>query len=229
MDNRFKIGNWRCAQYKILFILYRIKSLVYVLKLGGCVVRLERVDECTLKIFLTFDDLQEQGISVKDITTSDVYAQSIIHEMIEWASEEIGFPLFGAVEMEVYSQQTQGLVILLKTSEEWFPDETIMAVDQAKAVNGRKMIYQFDCFEHVLSLFNIVECKQSALKSSLLYYDTHYYVILEEVSEDQIDDIKAIACEYGERGLLSVFQIEEYGAEIIKGDAIEKINYYFKK
>lgn len=192
-------------------------------------MRLERVDECTLKIFLTFDDLLEQGISVTDITTSNIYAQSIIHEMIELASEEIGFPLIGAVELEIYSQQTQGLIILIKTNEEWFLDETVMAVAHSKGVNEDKMIYQFDCFEYVLSFFNIVKSKQPAFKSSLLYYDDRYYAILEEMSKDQIDNITAIACEYGEVGIMSTFQIEEYGTELIKGDAIEKINYYFKK
>ena len=210
------------------FSYYTESKVVYVFTLGGCVVRLERVDDCTLKIFLTFDDLLEQGISVTDITTSNKYAQSIIHEMIEWASEEVGFPLIGAVELEIYSQQTQGLVILIKTSEEWFSDENVMTVDHAKAGNGQKLIYQFECFEYVLSFFNIFKRKQSNFKSSLLYYDAHYYVILEEVGLEQMDNIAAIASEFGEVSAMSAFQIEDYGAELIKGDAIEKINHYFQ-
>lgn len=187
-------------------------------------MRLERVDDYTLKIFLTFDDLLEQGISISDITTSNIDAQNIIHEMIEWASEEIGFPLIGAVEMEVYSQQTQGLVILIKTSEEWFSDETVIA-----AGHTNKMIYSFDCFEHVLSFFHIISRVKSAFKSSLFCHDSRYYVIIEGVEGNQADNIAAIAGEYGEVSTILSYQIEEYGAELIKGDAVEKINYYFKK
>lgn len=201
--------------------------MVYVIELGGYVVRLERVDDCTLKIFLTFDDLLEQGISFTDITTSNIDAQGIIHEMIEWASEEIGFPLFGAVELEVYSQRTQGIVILIKTSEEWLFDETIMTVSHVNAVHERKMIYRFECFEHALSFFKIIKRVRPTFKSSLLYYDARYYVIFEEAEEDQIDNIAAIACEYGEVSTVSSFQIEEYGVMLLKGNAVEKINDYF--
>ncbi|MBD3110364.1 adaptor protein MecA [Bacillus sp. AGMB 02131] len=192
-------------------------------------MRLERVDDCTLKIFLTFDDLLEKGLSVTDITTSNDDAQNIIHEMIEWASEETGFPLVGAVEMEIYSQFTQGLVILIKTNEDWFYDENERVADCMKMHDEKKLIYRFACIEHVLSLFRVITNKQIALKSSLLYYDDFYYVIFEEITGKERYDLGAIAAEYGEASSLSFHQIDEYGSQLIRENAIEQMNLYFKK
>ncbi|MGN1385050.1 MAG: adaptor protein MecA [Bacillus sp. (in: firmicutes)] len=192
-------------------------------------MRLERVDDYTLKIFLTFDDLIEKGLSVTDITKSTEDAQNIIHEMIEWASEETGFPLIGAIELEIYSQFAQGLVILIKTSEDWFSDETDMAAYFMKEVDKKKLVYHFDCFEHVLSLFKIIKNKQPAFKSSLVYYENRYYIILEGIIEEEIDNMAAIVSEYGEVSRISNYQIEEYGSHLIRGNAIEKVNIFFGK
>lgn len=192
-------------------------------------MRLERVDDYTLKIFLTFEDLLENGLSITDINKSNRQVQQIIHEMIECVIKELDLQLLDSVDMEIYSLQAQGLIIIIRTNEELFAYDPYLLDDFKEVRQGYKLLYCFSCFEDVLSFFVIANQRQMAVRGSLYYYNQQYYAYLEEIDYLKYDRLKAIASEYGEVSALSIHQVEEYGKRLIKDDAIEKINHYFNK
>lgn len=65
-------------------------------------MRLERLNYNKIKIFLTFDDLVERGLTKEDLWKDTFKVHELFRDMIEEASEELGFEINGSVAVEVY-------------------------------------------------------------------------------------------------------------------------------
>jgi len=83
-------------------------------------MRLERLNGNKIKIFLTFDDLAERGISKDDLWRNLPKVQQLFRDMIMEADDELGFHADGPIEIEVFSLPAQGLVVIV--SKRWDPD-----------------------------------------------------------------------------------------------------------
>ena len=66
-------------------------------------MRLERLTHNKIKIFLTFDDLMDRGLTKDDLWKDTFKVQQLFRDMIEEASEELGFEVNGSIAVEVYS------------------------------------------------------------------------------------------------------------------------------
>lgn len=81
------------------------------MKSGVC-MRIERVDEKTVKCFLTNEELEEYEIDYKDFIMRSEKAKEVVQEIIEQAAEEVGYkpPKF-AFDLQIMMVPDQGLVL----------------------------------------------------------------------------------------------------------------------
>ena len=81
-------------------------------------MKIERVDESTVKCYLSMEELQEYEIDYKDFITRSEKAREVVHEIIAQATEEVGFkpPKF-AFDMQIMMMPEQGVVLTLSEKD----------------------------------------------------------------------------------------------------------------
>ena len=81
-------------------------------------MRIERVDESTVKCYLSIEELKEYEIDYKDFLTRSEKAKEVVHEIIAQAKEEVGYrmPKF-AFDMQIMMMPEQGVVLTLSEKD----------------------------------------------------------------------------------------------------------------
>lgn len=77
-------------------------------------MKIERVDDKTVKCFISNEELEEFDITYKDFLTRSDRAREIIEEIIEQAVEEVGYkpPQF-AMDMQIVMMPEKGMILTL--------------------------------------------------------------------------------------------------------------------
>ncbi|UTR09599.1 genetic competence negative regulator [Evansella sp. LMS18] len=193
-------------------------------------MRLERLASDKIKIFLTFDDLRERGISKEEIWMDIPKVHDLFRDMITEASIELGFQTDGPVIVEVFALPSQGMVVIVTITEEEDEDAFDDSFIELQITLDIKehLIYRFDDIEQVIQL--AAECARMEVESGTLYsMDGFYYLLMDEDSEIMDpDNLIALLAEFGETSTITVFRLEEYGKEIIKEKALKVLNEHFK-
>lgn len=81
-------------------------------------MKIERVDENTIKCFISFEELEEYHVEYSDFITRTDKAQELMHEIIKQAHDEVGYqpPRF-AFEMQIMMVPDQGMILTFSEKE----------------------------------------------------------------------------------------------------------------
>lgn len=191
-------------------------------------MRLERLNYDKIKIFLTFDDLSERGITKEEMWQDIPKVHQLFRDMMLEASDELGFEADGPIAIEVFSLPAQGMVIIVTKSkneddiEEDFDDGYIEM--QVTLDESEEIIYEFRNIEDVISLSPRLSSFGVPM-GSLLYFEGHYFLTFEEkdLYGVDVDAFIAILSEYGNPSTITIFRLMEYGKELLKNNAIEHL------
>jgi adapter protein MecA 1/2 len=193
-------------------------------------MRLERLTYNKIKIFLTFDDLSERGITKEDLWQDLPRVHQLFRDMINEADDELGFKADGPIAVEVFSLPAQGMVIIVTKDstedDEEFDDEYIEM--QVTLDESDDVFYEFRSFEHVISLASRLSI-MGITGGKLYSYSDRFYLLLEEVdfAPNDLDTIIAVLAEFGSSSTITTYRVYEYGKELMKEDAVLQINKYF--
>lgn len=193
-------------------------------------MKLERLTNNKIKIFLTFDDLIDRGLTKEDIHGNSLKVHKLFQEMIEEACEELSFKMSGSIAIEIFALQAQGLIIIVtKDDEEILDDEDDEYLDlQVKVGEHPHILYAFSDFEDVIQL--CYSFKSIGIKHSSLYrFNDNYYLLIDRVQEGQYDAVISLSAEYGSVSTLTLYRVQEYGKLIVSDEAIRILTNYFHK
>ncbi|MGD6795263.1 genetic competence negative regulator [Metabacillus indicus] len=196
-------------------------------------MRLERLNYNKIKIFLTIDDLMDRGLTKEDLWKDSLKVHQLFREMMDEASEELGFEASGPIAVEVYSLQAQGMVIIVtknheeEESDEDYADDYIEM--QVKLDQNCDIVYEFNEFEDIIQLTNALYSQ--GLKEGTVYsYQNRFFLILDEHQPIHVDTLVSIIAEYGNPSMMSIHYLHEYGKCLLEDFAVEKLySYYWKK
>ena len=76
-------------------------------------MRVERIGNDKIKIFLTFDDLKDRGIKKEDLWSDVPKVHDLFNDIMEEAYEQLGFELSGPVAVEIFALPAQGMVVIV--------------------------------------------------------------------------------------------------------------------
>lgn len=190
-------------------------------------MRIERITNNKIKIFLTVDDLSERGLTKEDIWKDSLKWHQLFHDMLEEASDEFGVNFEGSVAVEIFSLQTQGMIMIVTMDEG--EDDTLNEgfIDMAVTANDYEdVLIVFESIEDVIQLSK--QLMQINFYGGDLYsFHNKYYLYFEGEIIRKSQDIISIMAEYGNHSLESVYRLREYGKEVIKDQAIETLVKYF--
>ncbi|ANB57565.1 negative regulator of genetic competence family protein [Anoxybacillus sp. B7M1] len=193
-------------------------------------MRLERLTHNKIKIFLTFDDLMDRGLTKDDLWKDTFKVQQLFRDMIEEANEELGFEVNGSIAVEVYSLPAQGMVVIVTSEDqehdfdEEFADDYIEM--QVTLDESEDIFYEFQTFEDVIQLahrLSAIGCVDGTLYS----YNQRFYLHVSEEPPVAADDFIAILAEFGSSSTITIHRVAEYGKKIMDHRAIEQLVRYF--
>lgn len=92
-------------------------------------MRIERIDDKTVKCYLSNEEMAEYEVTYKDFVTRSQKAKSMVEQIIAQAVEEVGYkPPEFAMDMHIMMMPDQGMVLTLseRTPEELQNNPTLM-------------------------------------------------------------------------------------------------------
>ncbi|WP_423407260.1 genetic competence negative regulator [Heyndrickxia sp. MSNUG] len=194
-------------------------------------MRLERLTNNKIKIFLTVDDLSDRGLTKEDIWKDSLKWHQLFHDMLEEASEEFDLEILGAVAVEIFSLHAQGMVMIVTMieqdeDEEQFDDGII---EMQVTVDGSDdILFEFDNIEDVIQLAN--RLFQAGIQGGSLHFmESHYYLLMNGILAEDAAKAVSLMAEYGVPSILSIHRLLEYGNEIMEENAVETLVHYFIK
>ncbi|WP_096434838.1 genetic competence negative regulator [Alteribacter populi] len=196
-------------------------------------MRLERLAYDKIKIFLTFDDLKDRGISKEELWMDVPKVHDLFREMIVEASKELGFDPEGPVMVEVFSLPAQGMVIIVSKSDEEIDNDDETFDDsyielQITLGETEDIVYECLDFEDVIQLSQRL-FPLGVTAGTLYSFSGRYYIHFNE--HEILGDPEAfiaILAEYGQSSHVTIHRLQEYGKKLMESDAISIIKKIFK-
>ncbi|SFF95136.1 genetic competence negative regulator [Sporolactobacillus nakayamae] len=202
-------------------------------------MRLERLNSDRIKIFLTFDDLKERGITKEDMWHDLPRVEKLFRDMMLEADDELGFEASGPIDVEVFSLPAQGMVVIVSKgrnehrddTEDDFEDDDDFIQMQVTLDESKDVLYQFEQLDDVIALSKTLH-DLGIRAGSLFLFENKYYIHFDEhhLSDDSnLETLVAILAEYGNTSTITIYRLEEYGKCLMKDAAIADLYRYFIK
>ncbi|MFD1358016.1 genetic competence negative regulator [Fictibacillus halophilus] len=196
-------------------------------------MRVERLTYNKIKIFLTFDDLNERGISKEEIWQDIPKVHQLFRDMMTEADDEVGFKADGPIAVEVFSLPAQGMVVIVTKGineydlEEEYDEDYIEM--QVTLDENDEIFYEFSSFEDVIRLANRLHSLEIN-GGRLFSFNNHFYLKFEEeeVKPLDLDLFIAVLAEFGSSSTITSYRVIEYGKELMKTEAVKELHRYFK-
>lgn len=201
-------------------------------------MKIEKINERQIKIFLNQNDLQERNINLNEFAYGSEKAQSLFKDMMEMASEECGFYVdTNRFIIEAIPESKNSIILIItKVSE---GDDILdrlgiyKSIQNINKVNTKTLIENENFCVYSFKLLDVLSAAASRIntiydsKNSLFKYKDIYYLVMDTCDEDKVAYINSILSEYGQRQTaseLSEFFFIEHGETIIKNNAISVLS-----
>ncbi|OIJ10126.1 adaptor protein MecA [Anaerobacillus arseniciselenatis] len=221
-------------------------------------MEIERLNESTIKFFITYKDIENRGFDREEIWYNRERGEELFFEMINEANDIENFELEGPLWIQVQAldkgleiivtrgQITDGSVKLeipVSNDQINLPvDENIVDMLDENFVKSKQkededtepelldLVIGFNDFEDIISLSYGIDIK--GFEDALYHFEGNYYLFVmftDEFAEDEQDDILSQILEFGFESEVSIHRIQEYGKEIIGDKALQNLRKMFDK
>lgn len=199
-------------------------------------MKMERLSQDKIRVFLTFDDLMERGIQKEDMWNVLPKVRDLFMEMMDQAYAELGFDANGPLAVEVFTLPAQGMVVIVTRGSSGSSADAPAGDDDTDILDDDKEVfemevtleecdvisYAFGDFEHVLSASRLL-CQYVPHGGKLYVYKGKYILQIDpaELRHDiDVNAAVAILSEYGDAASVTEAVLEEYGKLVISDDAV---------
>jgi adapter protein MecA 1/2 len=196
-------------------------------------MKIERLSQDKIRIFLTFDDLMERGIHKDDIWREIPKVHELFSDLMDHAYSELGFDASGPLAVEVFAMPSQGMVVIVTKGK---PNDSAVSAEEDEEIYEMEVTleesdlisYTFHDFEHLISVAKRIG-PQYTDAGSLYSYKDKWILQLEydDSDERRYDNLISILSEFGEANSLTEAMLEEYGKPILRENAIWTIRTRF--
>ncbi|MDT3426844.1 adapter protein MecA 1/2 [Paenibacillus forsythiae] len=201
-------------------------------------MRIERLSQDKIRIFLTFDDLSERGIQKEDMWQEVPKVHDLFTEMMDQAYTELGFDATGPLAVEVFALPAQGMVVIVTRGkydhqygapgEEELPDEIYemeVTLEQADSI-----VYAFRDFEVVVEAAHVLIGNITSAGKLYSYQDKWYfYFDPKEFEEPALSALVAVLAEFGDSSSVTEAVLDEYGKTVMAENAVQQLCAFFKR
>ncbi len=185
-------------------------------------MRVERLDNDKVKIYMSYEDLKERGLAKDDIWSDKQEVHDLLNDIMDEVYDELGFEVFGSVAIEVFALPTKGVIVIITRANN-FEHPAFFQLD-VRISHNNYIIFEFKEFDDLVDAAHKAE--HSVHKNSkVLYLDGKYLLFIDEdeFAIDDYDTISALLSEYGNISQLTKEYLLEYAKVIIENNAIQEL------
>ncbi len=191
-------------------------------------MRVERIAKDKVRIFISYDDLEERGIDRDEIWQNGRKVQELFWDMMETAYEEVGFEIAGPISVEAFTMPTEGVVVIV-TRVPSLPGQPKSESDdddpgvEVNITYYSTFVFRFSDFEEVVRVAHALY--EHDVEACLYQYQGAYHLFIDEnsVGDMVYDGVWAILHEYGEYSEVTKAVLDEYGKLILQDDTIRQL------
>ncbi|TJY44371.1 genetic competence negative regulator [Cohnella pontilimi] len=197
-------------------------------------MRMERLGQDKIRIFLTFDDLTERGIQKEDMWREIPKVHELFSEMMDQAYNELGFDASGPLAVEVFAMPAQGMVVIVTrgkqerdaSSEDELDEEVYeleVTLEQSEAI-----IYRFRDIEDAIGAAKTLAGRLTE-EGQLYRYQGQWILCFDPAGMDSsaYQALIAVLAEYGDATSVTPAVLEEYGQLVIPSQAVKVLADHF--
>ncbi|MBB6635419.1 genetic competence negative regulator [Cohnella thailandensis] len=193
-------------------------------------MRMERLSQDKIRIFLTFDDLTERGIQKEDMWREIPKVHELFSEMMDQAYSELGFDASGPLAVEVFAMPAQGMVVIVtrgkidKDADSSSDDELDEEVYEMEVTleQSEAIIYRFRDIEDAIGAAKMLNNRLTD-EGRMYRYQNQWILCFDPASLESsgYHALIAVLAEYGEATSVTPAVLEEYGKLIIASNAVK--------
>ncbi|TMW72931.1 adaptor protein MecA [Alteribacter natronophilus] len=215
-------------------------------------MEIERVNDTTLKFFITYKDIEKRGFDKDEIWYNRERGEELFFEMMNEANDQENFEIDGPLWVQVHALE-RGLEVIVtrgqvndgnvKLEIPVGDEKDAQSVDDniAEMLEGRvrsededgekeltlSIVIGFNDFEDVISLSKAFD---EEVETSLYHFEGRYYIYVtldERFTDEEQDNHLSRMLEYGYESDITIHRIREYGKEIVGDNALKVISGQF--
>ncbi|MDJ1110985.1 MULTISPECIES: adaptor protein MecA [Staphylococcaceae] len=220
-------------------------------------MRIERVNESTLKFYLTYTDIEARGFKRDDLWTSRKKGEEFFWSVMEEVNEEEDFFFDGPLWIQVHAFDKGIEVVVTKSKNDDLQlpeDDSDLNIDEkvndfinnsmhndselrdllkraSEESTEQFFIVHFDDLEDLIQ-FSYHNYEDVDIEDLLYMYEGKYYYYVEfddHMSEDAIHSYIAHMLEYADETQISHEQLDEYGKIVMSHNVKRQVKQYFKQ
>ncbi|WP_027725468.1 adaptor protein MecA [Tuberibacillus calidus] len=213
---------------------------------------IERVNEHTLKFFISYVDMEERGFDREEIWYNRERGEELFWDMMDEAHHLESFPIEGPLWIQVQALE-KGLEITVTKAQiskdgtklelpitkdkhidiSLMPEtETLVGPtdddDEDEEEGELSFLLKFSDFEDLIDLSFRME--DAILKTELYHYNDHYYLYVvfdKDATDYECENDISQMLEFGSESGLTEHVLQEYGKLILSGNVFQEIRKYF--
>ncbi|MCM2674305.1 genetic competence negative regulator [Alkalicoccobacillus plakortidis] len=198
-------------------------------------MRLERLAVDKFKVFLTFDDMHDRGITKEDLWQDVPKVHDLFRDMMLEADDELGFKVDGPIAVEVFAMPAQGMVFIVSKgqADDDFDDEGFeegYIEMQVTLDETDEIFYELFHFEAAIGLAS--RLYSFGVKGGKLYsFQNRYFIKFDEFEIEDVNEgaFISLLAEFGNPSTISSYRVDEYGKQLMADNAVESLYHYFIK
>ena len=211
---------------------------------------IERVNEHTLKLFITYRDIEDRGYSREEIWYNRAKGEELFWDVMTEVNTEDYFELEGPIWIHINASEV-GLEVIV-TRATFNPDsdmsEMFQSMDEQmesslvpemddeisevldKEIEENVQLNSRFIFKDIDELIPVAKrLANRQLNSSLYQFENKYYLYVDyEKLDDDSRDVNAIIKEYLQPSKVTIHRLQEYGQLIMNQNCFETVVQFFE-
>lgn len=198
-------------------------------------MRIEKISENKIRIYVSFDDLEERDIDLSSFNYNSPETQELFWDLMEQAELEFGFETHESqLCIEAVTDVEQGFIITITKIDDDSDFESIQKFIKNRyrrndlkfkkktgTAGSMIVIYNVETFDDLCNLCARLKPYYSG-ESSVYQCEGSYYLVLRKMDDTEYK-LENILAEYGDRVLNVMFfegYLNEYGTLMVENDAV---------
>ena len=197
-------------------------------------MRILKVNENTVRIFISFAELADRNISLVDFFQRSSRTEHFFWEVISKARDEVDFNLDQPFWVQAtVASEDEFVITVIKQDDHIDADinhfvhtgleDMKKSRSSTKSAAEQEWVYVFEDLEDAISAAALLPDAPGAL-STLYTYEDEYYLTLSKIGSQRKKKIaEAVLDEFGESVLTTGDFLKEHGEVVIEKDAINSL------
>ncbi|MDS9470376.1 adaptor protein MecA [Sporosarcina pasteurii] len=217
-------------------------------------MEIERINEDTVKFFLSYVDIEERGFTREEVWNNREKSEELFWDMMDEINEQSEFAVEGPLWIQVHAKNdgievtvTRALAndgqmiespfydedpsqLFQEQDDGTFEDiEDILKNGLNKENDWLENTFVFNDFEDVISITSRMHDYEA--HTSLYAYESKYYLHVkydvEEMDNKQKTNMFSVLSEFAKPDKITIHILQEYGKVIFESDVFSQIEKYF--